>query len=142
MDLRSPDGVRRLDRVWSCVVPRLNKLSSGQCGIRTVPVPVSVVVVFAVPVVVVFFALSGPLPPPAAGVDGRGEKRFKAVIRRAEGLFVKNNHTFIDQYQGRDEIDAEINAHGIQKQGANSILVRRASGVCSLLLDMAGRDAA
>ena len=58
----------------------------------------------------------GALPPPAAGVDGRGEKRFKAVIRRAEGLFVKNNHTFIDQYQGRDEIDAEINAHGIQSK--------------------------
>jgi len=58
----------------------------------------------------------GALPPPAASVDGRGEKRFKAVIRRAEGLFVKNNHTFIDQYQGRDEIDAEINAHGIQSK--------------------------
>ena len=93
MDLRSPDGVRRLDRVWSCVVPRLNKLSSGQCGIRTVPVPVSVVVVFAVPVVVVFavqvvvvfavqvvvvfFVLSGPLRPPPAGVDGGGENVLK-----------------------------------------------------------------
>jgi hypothetical protein len=64
------------------------------------------------------------------------------VIRRAEGLFVKNNHTIIDQYQGRDEIKAEINAHGIQKQGVNSIWVQPASGVCSPLLDMAGRDAA
>jgi hypothetical protein len=69
-----------------------------------------------VPVVVVFFALSGPLSPPAAGVDGRGEERIKAVIRRAEGLFVKNNHTFIDQYQDRDEIEAEINAHEIQNK--------------------------
>jgi hypothetical protein len=56
----------------------------------------------------------------------RGRERFKAVIRRAEGLFVKDNHTFIDQYQGRDEIEAEINAHGIQKQGVNSIWVQRA----------------
>jgi len=41
----------------------------GQCGIRTVPVPVSVVVVF--------FALLGPLPPPPAGVDGGGENGLK-----------------------------------------------------------------
>jgi hypothetical protein len=79
----------------------------------------------------------------AAGRCGRrGRERFKAVIRRVEGLFVKNNHTFIDQYQGRDEIEAEINAHEIQKQGVNSIWVQRASGVCSPPLDIAGRDAA
>jgi hypothetical protein len=61
----------------------------------------------------------------AAGQCGRrGRERFKAVIRLAEGLFVKNNYTFIDQYQGRDEIEVEINALRDPKTRVNSIWVQ------------------